>query len=52
MRIIGIQWLANLLHPQEYSIDIDQRVAEFYELFLDVKLTQEQINKIVGKEHE
>lgn len=52
MRIIGVEWLANIFHPQEYNVDIHQRVAEFYELFLGVKLIQEQINKIVGKEHE
>lgn len=52
MRIIGIAWLANIFHPQEYNIDIHQRVVEFYELFLGVKPTQEQIKKILGKEHE
>lgn len=49
MRIIGIEWLTKLFHPKEYTIDLHQRVAEFYELYLGVKPTDEEIKKLLGE---
>ena len=48
MRIIGIEWLANIFHPKEYPIDLHQQIKEFYDLFLKVKLTDKQIDAILG----
>ncbi|MDD2789367.1 MAG: ABC transporter substrate-binding protein [Sulfurimonas sp.] len=48
MRLIGVQWLANIFHPKEYTVDFDTRLKEFYKLYLGVTLTQTQRNKIVG----
>jgi len=48
MRVIGIQWLASLFHPETYRIDLDQRTKDFYELFLDVKITDKQTNNLLG----
>jgi iron complex transport system substrate-binding protein len=50
MRIIGIEWLAHTFHPDVYKIDLDKRIQEFYELFLDVKINKKQIQKILGDE--
>lgn len=50
MRVIGIQWLTNLFHPKEYNIDINQRVTEFYELFLGVKLTNKETKNLLGEQ--
>jgi len=49
MRIIGVQWLAALFHPDVYRIDLKARVAEFYALFLGVDLTDEEINTLLGE---
>ena len=48
MRIIGIQWLANIFHPQQYNIDINKQIKEFYALFLGVNLTDAQVKTILG----
>jgi iron complex transport system substrate-binding protein len=49
MRIIGIQWLTKLFHPKEYNIDLHKRVLEFYELYLGVTPTEEEIQKLLGE---
>ena len=49
MRVIGIQWLATLFHPERYRIDLNARIAAFYALFLGVDLTDEEINTILGE---
>lgn len=48
MRVIGIQWLATLLHPKEYLVDLRARVTEFYNLFLGVDLSDPDINTLLG----
>lgn len=48
MRVIGIQWLASRFHPETYKIDLNQRTKEFYELFLDVKITDRQTKNLLG----
>ncbi|MGG5341047.1 ABC transporter substrate-binding protein [Enterococcus sp. AZ192] len=46
-RIIGIQWLGQLIYPEQYQLDIKQAVAEFYELFYHVKPTNDQISAVL-----
>lgn len=48
MRVIGIQWLAHLFHPKEYKVDLTKRTKEFYDLFLHVKLSDEQTKNLLG----
>jgi len=48
MRVLGIQWLAHLFHPKEFKADLNQRTKEFYELFLHVKLNDEQTKNLLG----
>lgn len=48
MRVLGIQWLSKILHPQTYKIDLNKRTKEFYNLFLHVKLTDAQAKNIIG----
>lgn len=50
MRIIGIEWLTHIFHPNEYKIDLNERIKEFYELFLGVKITDKQVKTILGEE--
>ena len=49
MRIIAIQWLAHIFHPQAYDININDHVKEFYQLFFNVTLTDKQIKSILGE---
>ncbi len=49
MRIIGIEWLASKFHPEHYDGDIYKQIAEFFALFLDVKLSKNEIEKILGE---
>jgi iron complex transport system substrate-binding protein len=48
MRVLGIQWLAKILHPESYKVDINKRTKEFYDLFLHVKITDSQTKNILG----
>ena len=48
MRVIGIQWLAHLFHPKEYKVNLPQRTKEFYDLFLHVKLNDQQTKNLLG----
>lgn len=46
-RIIGINWLGNLVYPQKYNLNIEKEVKEFYKLFYSVDLTDAQYKEIV-----
>ena len=47
MKILGVQWLGNLIYPNIYKIDIEKRVKEFFELFLQVKLSESEVKEIL-----
>lgn len=49
MRILGIEWLAHIFHPNEYTLDLNKQIKEFYKLFLGVKITDAQIKTILGE---
>lgn len=46
MRILGLQWAMAHLYPKEYEIDILKETQDFYNLFLNVSLTQEQLQSL------
>jgi len=46
-RMIGIQWLGNLVYPEQYNVDIKQEVKDFYELFYHVALDDVQVEEIL-----
>mgnify|MGYP000091373087 CR=1 FL=1 len=48
-RIIGAKWLANLLYPDIFKYDIREETTEFYEMFYHRKLTEEEVDEILGK---
>lgn len=48
MRVIGIQWLAQLFHPKEYKVNLTKRTKKFYDLFLHVKLDDQQTKNLLG----
>ena len=47
-RIIGLQWICNLLYPERYDIDIIERTQEFFDVMLGVELSRDQALKVVG----
>lgn len=47
-RFMGIQWLANLLYPSYYDIDIVQATREFYAKCYWCDITDEQARRILN----
>jgi iron complex transport system substrate-binding protein len=48
-RVIGLQWLANLLYPKVFTYDIRERTRQFYELFYHVDVTDEQLDWLLRR---
>lgn len=46
-RFLGLQWIANLLYPEAYNVDIRAVTRTFYDLFYSVKLTDGQLDDIL-----
>jgi iron complex transport system substrate-binding protein len=46
MRLIGVQWLANILHPDLYPVDIKAESEKFMELFFNAPLNEQQIGEL------
>jgi len=46
-RVIGINWLGNLLYPDQYQLDIKSEVKNFYKLFYSVDLSDKQYEAIM-----
>ena len=49
MKLLGLKWLLSIFHPDIYQLDINQESKEFYNLFLNMQLSDEQLNEIMGK---
>lgn len=49
MRFLGLRWLVSLNYNEYFDIDMVSETIEFYKLFLDVNLTQEQAKEILAK---
>lgn len=47
MRIMGLKWLMSILYPEQYKIDINKETKEFYKLFMNVNLTNDQLKEIL-----
>lgn len=47
MRVLGVQWLANLFHPQAYRLDLRRETRAFYQLFLDVSLDDASLDRLL-----
>lgn len=48
-RILGLQWLANLIYPDKTNIDIYKEAKTFYELFYNYKLSDSELNQLLEK---
>jgi iron complex transport system substrate-binding protein len=49
MRVMGLRWLTSLLYPERYAPDMEAETREFYKLFLDINLTDEQVRHILHR---
>lgn len=49
MRLLGIQWLSNLLHPDRYPLDIVKETREFYRLFFNRDISDRRAKKILHR---
>ena len=47
LRIIGMQWLGNLLYPQLYTLDIEQETKDFFKLFFSLDLKDSDIDELL-----
>ncbi len=47
MRLLGLTWLTNLLHPELYHVDLVKETQGFFALFLDVNLTRKEASEIM-----
>lgn len=49
MRILGLQWITNLLYPREYPVDMVKEGRAFYRLFLGVEVSDREMRRIMGR---
>ncbi|MDO4581599.1 MAG: ABC transporter substrate-binding protein [Bacillota bacterium] len=47
-RLIGIYWLAELLYPENFDLDIKAEAREFYALYYHMELSDEQLVDLLG----
>jgi ABC-type Fe3+-hydroxamate transport system substrate-binding protein len=48
MRLLGIKWLTNVLHPDVYPIDMKQETLFFHQLFFDTTLDDQKLRHLLG----
>ncbi len=47
MRLLGIQWLTNLLHPDRYPMDMVRETRAFYRLFVGLELSDREARAVL-----
>lgn len=47
-RVLGILWLGNLVYPELYDFDMVEKTIEFFDLFWDYDLTEEQAREMLA----
>lgn len=48
-RLIGFQWMGNLLYPEIYDYDMISVAQDYYKLFYQFDLSEEQAKELMGK---
>lgn len=46
LRTMGLQWLANLLYPDIYNIDLEKETKDFFNLFFDYQNVDEELDNL------
>ena len=49
MRLLGVRWLTHIFYNTPDTDLFQQEIREFYKLFLNIELSDTQINQILGK---
>ena len=49
MRFIGLKWLINLTHPDVFKFNMNKEVKDFYKLFLEVDVSDNQVKELIGE---
>ena len=49
MRLLGIEWFAKVCYP-DIDVDVDQEISDFFKLFYNVDLTDEQLAELTQQE--
>ncbi len=49
MRLMGLQWLGNLLYPNVYEIDLEKELVEFMDLFFEYEMKEGEIKDILER---
>lgn len=49
-RLIGMEWLASVMYPDDIDFDIKDEVVKYYKLFYNCELTDEMYNDLMGIE--
>ncbi|MCE5335845.1 MAG: ABC transporter substrate-binding protein [Desulfobacteraceae bacterium] len=47
MRLLGVKWLANVLYPERFPLDLSREIGEFYDLFLGLKLDERELAEVL-----
>lgn len=47
MRLIGLQWVASILYPAEYRVNIQAEIKNFYRIFWNVNLSDQDLRAIM-----
>ncbi|MEG1750607.1 MAG: ABC transporter substrate-binding protein [Raoultibacter sp.] len=50
-RFLGIQWIANILYPQAYNVDMVTVTKEFYSTFYHRDITDAQAKELLGNSY-
>lgn len=50
-RFLGIQWVANMLYPEAYDVDMVEVTKEFYKLFYHVEITDDDALELLGNSY-
>ncbi|TGE37963.1 ABC transporter substrate-binding protein [Desulfosporosinus fructosivorans] len=47
MRALGTEWLSNLLYPEYVKIDLNKETKDFFKLFFNMDLSDQQVNELL-----
>lgn len=47
-RIVGINWMGDVLYPEYFDNDIVAETKEFYDLFYRYELCDEEVEELLG----
>ena len=48
MRVLGVQWMAQTLYPEYFDYDMNEEISEFFEVFFQMDITDEQIEELLA----